>query len=174
MFIPNNLRSIAAWTFGSLAGNEAYYRTKGGFRRRYSRSETITYSSPKPNPKLAALFAEVNNLTDQTKNMPVRSDGCWDITPFIQLIAYQKWFESQKSKITAEVDSPDNIQTVAIHLKSYIDGMLKIMVETSPEELKIQFFEMINRRITSCSVDKTSFKLTDSDSGRFVIRGIKN
>ena len=172
MFRPYNLRSLAAWTFGSLAGNEAYYRVKAGSRRATRSSTKLSYSSHLyVSPKLETLFTEVNSLTDQIRNMPNRADGKFEIMPLVPLMAYREWFRGKKDSIVAEVQSTENIQTVADHLDYVINEMSGILSKHLLKNEYQRLLEMIKDRMTSCEVNESSYKLTDSNSGRFFIEG---
>ena len=173
MFRPYSLRSLAAWTAGSLAGNEAYYRVKGSSRRT-TKSQKLSYpSSQYVNPKLVALFAEVNSLTDSIRNWQARGDGKMEIMPLVHLMAYREWFQTKKATIMAEVQNAENIQAISSHLDYMISGMLNIILEYLSKKEQQELLEMIKKRMISCTVNESSYRLADSNSGHFLIHGKK-
>lgn len=196
MFRPYNLTSIAAWTVGSLAGNEAYYRTKGGSRRLASKS--VSYS-PSPsvlriNRKLEAICSEINSLTDRFHSSANETKGKINLTPLIHLIAYYEWFqtinESLKTEtrkacqesmtgvrdlISNEIRSAENaIDSISNHLNFLIKGIRDAIFNNIPdlkEQERQLIFDAMKERQMTCKVNDSSCKLVDSVSGRLFIKG---
>jgi hypothetical protein len=173
MFRPYNLKSLAAWTLGSLAGNEAYYRVKGGSRRITLKNSKYALhpNSQRINPKLEAICAEVNSLTDSLRSSPNRSDGKMEIMPLVHLMVYNEWFQKRKENIDAEVNSAENIRSISDHLNYLTTGMLELLNKHLPQNEQQQLSKMIKERMTSCQVSESSYKLADTNSGKFFIQG---
>lgn len=102
MFRPYNLTSLAAWTVGCLAGNAAYYRTKGISQRSILESVKNSQSILRLNLKLSAICDEINSITDRLRSCVDNSMATVDLTPLIHLIVYYNWFEERKAGIRIE------------------------------------------------------------------------
>jgi hypothetical protein len=102
MFRPYNLTSLTAWTIGSLAGNEAYYRTKGASRHFTFKKTSVPPIVLRFNQKLEAICNEINLLTGRLCEIANVTDGKFELTPLVHLMAYYEWFEKSKESIKAE------------------------------------------------------------------------
>jgi hypothetical protein len=194
MFRPYNLTSIAAWTFGSLAGNEAYYRTKGGSRRSTSRKASCPPSISRINRKLEKLSDEINRLAgDFCLGVRTAEKGKIELTPIVRIIFYSEWFQTRKETIKAETrnayeesvaagyvwdasaikNAEASIDSVTDYLNEIINGVNKLIVDmpglTKQEHQMI--FSAMKERQSTCRVDDSTYKLVDSNSGRLSIKG---
>ena len=173
MFRPYNLTSLAAWTAGCLAGNEAYYRTKGSSQRTRLKSEPVILPV---NPKIKKICDEVNRLADDFRLSAERNEGGKiEITPLVRLIAYYEWFQIRKEAIKAEIHNGNEerwLDSIPSYLDNIISGMRKILFDTITNlEERQKLVDLMKNRQESCQVKESSYKLIDSNSGRFFIRG---
>ena len=106
MFRPYNLRSLLAWTAGSLAGNQAYYDTRIKQVREKAKSENVS--------ALSVQLAEEYRL--YTKN-----GGSLGLEAWVNYRASPAYFEDLKKKLKVMM----NINTC--HLKLFIK--MKVLFE---------------------------------------------
>src|SRR5581483_2898419 len=103
MFRPYNLTSIAAWTFGSLAGNKAYYATKAKYSGpRFSHAPRNPEYVKKLQRKLENIDAEVA-LLRANFNLINEDPHVFNVTPLIKFLAYSNWLNANKNRIKNEV-----------------------------------------------------------------------
>src|SRR5216110_3399681 len=109
MFRPYNLTSLAAWTAGSLAGNAAYYRTKGSrTKSSYFRPGSVNVRGPYPENllllqrRLQTLSDEVNRLLAQLVSRFDAGDHKIELTSLIHLFAYNEWLQRSAKAIKAD------------------------------------------------------------------------
>jgi hypothetical protein len=141
MFRPYNLKSIALWTAGSLAGNEAYYSTK----ERYSGARP---SRPTVPPKVAvvakrleAIEQTFNSLAEAMKGTVTATQGRWDITDLVRFSVFVEWLSSRKEQIKRELraayeqavarghPSSESIAQAHQNIDSYVDVLIGLRAE---------------------------------------------
>jgi hypothetical protein len=187
MFRPYNLTSIAAWTFGSLAGNKAYYAAKANNRSgpKFSRVSGNPAYIEKMYRKLANIGEQVVSLHEELESA-YNEPYVINTTPFLKYFVYSNWLNSNKNRIKDEfrvaleramgagyVYQPNFIQKThseaeelvkAVDLSrqnmmQYFDGML------APEPTKDKILERFNEIMSSMRVDEGSWKLIYNGDG---------
>jgi hypothetical protein len=194
MFRPYNLTSIAAWTFGSMAGNTAYYRTKGSSRRSTLKNASSPPSILRINRKLEKLSNEINRLVgDFCVGARTAPKGKIELTPLVRIIAYSEWFQTRRTAIKADIrnayaesvaagyvwntnainNAEASIDSVPDYLSEIINDMSKLIGDmpglTKQEHQMI--LNAMKERQSTCRINDSTYKLVDSNSGRLFIEG---
>jgi len=104
MFRPYSFKSIALWTAGALAGNEAYYRTK-------ARYTGVTLPTPKVPAGIQALARRLESIEGtynrfreslKTRKWVIGNERV-DLTEFVRLSVFVNWMISGRAEIKTQL-----------------------------------------------------------------------
>jgi hypothetical protein len=108
MFRPYNFKSIALWTAGALAGNEAYHTTKARYSVGGRRQLRVPASITALANRLDCIEATFRNFGPLLKKSDWITNDQWDLTEFARFFVFAEWINSQKTRIKADLQRAYN------------------------------------------------------------------
>jgi hypothetical protein len=179
MFRPFNLTSIAAWTAGSLAGNQAYFASR-------QKSSGLKLSKASNPPSVQNLLIRLDNIRAEVKTISEelcsadKGNNQVDLIPLLKLIAYCHWLRNRKDAITEEIKTTfaqaqaegfvwqaNVTQTLCANLNEIVnefssDQCLQSFNDTlarEPHEMREKIYAHVNQLLSTMLVDESSWKL---------------
>src|SRR5882724_10184238 len=101
MFRPYSLKSIAIWTGGAWAGNQAYYRAKARYiGRRFSGSADVPLHIRALANQWDGIERTFREFCELTQKLDwIKPNKQWDMTDFVRFFVFADWIISQRTKL---------------------------------------------------------------------------
>jgi hypothetical protein len=192
MFRPYSLRSIAAWTVGSLTGNQAYYKAKAASRGLRMSKASCPPSVRKVVRKLEIICKEANALGAELPSMAGDTNRI-NLTPMLHVLAYYDWLESRREAIKDEIraaytwtmaegyvwppniieDLQKEVDKMRDWMRPTVEGLRQWLTQTLAQctnpGLRQKFMDSVGEYQATFHVDESSYKLVKLTDQRFFL-----
>lgn len=188
MFRPYNFTSLAAWTFGSIAGNNAAAKARQRFPRTISRKAYYPPAFISFDDKLVKIGKEVKSLVNAVGGKVFLGNGMVNLTPIVKLLVYNVWLQLQRTSLKYDIEQlsrendsfpaailnfQNTVQVLVVEFNSYANELRQSIDQgwgLSATDKKT-VFDMMAKQQNLFQVNECSFKLVGFGAGRLLIRG---